>query len=58
MSITLNLPPQIKNLLRQRTETIGQDMGKLRLPFSLETLASTTKPPLKPFETHKTVLYA
>jgi hypothetical protein len=29
MSITLELPPQLEILLRQRAETTGQDMGKI-----------------------------
>lgn len=33
MSITLDLPPQIETLLRQRAETTGQDMGKIAIPL-------------------------
>ncbi|MBE9078282.1 hypothetical protein IQ241_13435 [Romeria aff. gracilis LEGE 07310] len=29
MSITLDLPPQIEALLRQRAETTGQDIGQI-----------------------------
>ncbi len=29
MSITLELPPQIESLLRQRAETTGQDVGQV-----------------------------
>lgn len=31
MSITLDLPPQIEALLRQRAETTGQDIGKIAI---------------------------
>jgi hypothetical protein len=31
MSITLDLPPQIETLLRQRAETTGQDMGQIAI---------------------------
>ncbi|MEM8504590.1 MAG: hypothetical protein AAF716_15715 [Cyanobacteria bacterium P01_D01_bin.1] len=31
MSITLNLPPQVETLLRQRAETTGQDMDKIAI---------------------------
>jgi hypothetical protein len=31
MSITLDLPPQIETLLRQRAETTGQDIGQIAI---------------------------
>jgi len=31
MSITLDLPPQIETLLRQRAETTGEDMGQIAI---------------------------
>ncbi|EDX82750.1 hypothetical protein S7335_1053 [Synechococcus sp. PCC 7335] len=31
MSITLDLPPRIETLLRQRAETTGQDIGQIAL---------------------------
>jgi hypothetical protein len=31
MSITLDLPPQIETLLRQRAESTGQDIGQIAI---------------------------